>query len=255
MDELKVALIAAKRAGKIILGYKGTNIKIKKGDMHNIVTEADLKSEQEIINTIKKYFPRHEFLAEESVNNPSKKSEYLWVIDPIDGTMNYSHDFPVFSVSIALYKKGKALVGVVYNPIREELFQAKRGAGSFLNGKKIKVSKNSLEKSLLSTGFYYGEETVKKTFRKIEYIYEHVQGIRETGSASIDLCNVACGRTDGYWEIKLGTWDHAAGSLIVEEAGGKVTDVDGKPYSLNNIGVVASNGKIHNKLLKLLNKK
>ena len=219
------------------------------------LTEADLAAEKKIISIIKQEFPDHSLLTEES-GEEIHKSDYCWIIDPLDGTNNFYHKFPMFCVSIALYKKGKPLIGVVFDPLKKELFYAEKGESSFLNNKKINVSNvNSLSKSLLALGFYYERGLLmRKTLGHMEkFFYENVHGMRRTGSAALDLCYTACGRFDGYWELKLNPWDYAAGSLILTEAGGRITDVHGKRYSLMMGNVAASNGKIHKQMMKILN--
>jgi len=250
------AIKAAKEAGKIILSYYSKNVNaITKNNTYDLVTEADLASESRIISIIKNNYPDHSILTEES-GEERHKSDYCWIIDPLDGTNNFFHKFPMFCVSIALYKKGKPLIGVVFDPLKNELFYAEKSEGAFLNNKKINVSNvNSLNKSLLAFGFYYERGLLmRKTLGQLKkFFYENIHGIRRTGSAALDLCYTACGRFDGYWELKLNPWDFAAGSLIITEAGGRVTDVQGKRYNLMMKNVAASNGKIHKYMIKILN--
>jgi myo-inositol-1(or 4)-monophosphatase len=252
----KTAIKAAKEAGKIILQYYSKNINAKsKGNTYDLVTEADLAAENKIISIIKNRFPNHSLLTEES-GEEIHKSDYLWVIDPLDGTNNFYHKFPMFCVSIALYKKGKPLIGVVFDPLKNELFYAEKSKGAFLNNKKIVVSTvNSLSESLLALGFYYERGSVmRKTLGQMKkFFYENVHGLRRTGSAALDLCYTACGRFEGYWELKLNPWDYAAGSLILTESGGRITDVQGKRYNLMMKNVAASNGKIHKDMIRILN--
>lgn len=251
----QTAIKAAREAGKILLSLYNKKISIsQKKDSYNLVTEADLKSEKKIVSIIKKKFPEHSLLAEESINKKTD-SEYLWVIDPLDGTNNFSHSFPFFCVSIALYKNNNPLLGVVYDPLRDELFYAEKGKGAFLNNKRIKVSnKKTIDDSLLVTGFYYERGVLmKKTLNQMEAFFKkNVRGIRRTGSAALDLCYVASARLEGYWELKISSWDFAAGALIVEEAKGKVTDSNGRKYNLGMGSVVASNGRIHNEMMYVL---
>jgi myo-inositol-1(or 4)-monophosphatase len=253
----KTALKAAKEAGKIILHYYAKNVSaINKKNTYNLVTKADIASEKTIINIIKSKYSAHSILTEES-GEKLNKSDYCWVIDPLDGTNNFYHKFPMFCVSIALYKNGNPLIGVVFDPLKKELFYAEKNKGAFLNNKKIKVSNaNNLTKSLLALGFYYERGLLmKKSLGQMEkFFYEDVHGIRRTGSAALDLCYTACGRFDGYWELKLNPWDYAAGSLIVMEAGGKITDTQGKKYNLIMKNIVASNGKIHKDMIRILKK-
>jgi myo-inositol-1(or 4)-monophosphatase len=218
----------------------------------NIVTDVDKKAEAMIIKDILAAFPGHSILSEESEPR-SGLAPYTWIIDPLDGTTNFAHAFPFFCVSIALEKSGRIVLGVVYDPIREELFFAEKGRGAYLNGKKIHVSKvKKLIDSFLATGFSYG---IKRKDRNISYfrkLLTRTQAIRRAGSAALDLCYVACGRFDGFWEMDLHPWDSAAGMLIVEEAGGKVTRFDSSPYSPYDKNILATNGHIHNKMSSFL---
>ncbi|MDR4503917.1 MAG: inositol monophosphatase [Candidatus Scalindua sp.] len=253
----RTAIRAAKEAGKIILAYYSKSVTAhKKGDTYNLVTAADIAADKAIIRIIKERFPTHSLLTEES-GEETNRSDYCWIIDPLDGTNNFYHRFPMFCVSIALYKKGRPLIGVVYDPVKKELFYAEKKGGAYLNNKRIEVSNaNKLDKSLLSLGFYYERGTLmRKSLDQMKrFFYENVHGIRRTGSAALDLCYTACGRFDGYWELKLNPWDYAAGSLIVMEAGGKITDIQGKTYDIMMKNIVASNGKIHKNMLKILEK-
>ena len=253
----RTAIKAAKEAGKIILSYYSKNVNaVSKGSTYNLVTKADIASENKIISIIKDKFPGHSILTEES-GEEIHKSDYCWVIDPLDGTNNFYHKFPMFCVSIALYKKGKPLIGVVFDPLKKELFYAEKNEGAFLNNKKIKVSgTNKLSKSLLALGFYYerGALMRKSLDQMKRFFYEDVHGIRRAGSAALDICYTACGRFDGYWELYLNPWDYAAGSLIVMEAGGRITDTQGQKYSLMMKNIVASNGRIHKDMIRILKK-
>jgi len=209
-------------------------------------------SEKLIIGMILRAFPGHSILSEESPPVDSG-SRYRWIIDPIDGTTNFAHAFPFFCVSIALEESGKVILGVVYDPMRNEIFTAEKGKGAALNGKKIGVSRvGSLGGSFLATGFSYG---ITGKDRNIEYFRKllvKAQAIRRAGSAALDLCYVACGRFDGFWEMNLHPWDVAAASLIVGEANGKVTKFDGKPYCHYDKNILATNGHIHNQMISSL---
>lgn len=253
----RTAIKAAKEAGKIILSYYSKNVKAtSKGSTYNLVTKADIASEDKIISIIKDKFPDHSILAEES-GEEIHKSDYCWVIDPLDGTNNFYHKFPMFCVSIALYKKAKPLIGVVFDPLRKELFYAEKNKGAYLNNKKIRVSNTTkLSKSLLALGFYYERGSLmRKTLGQMKrFFYEDVHGIRRAGSAALDICYTACGRFDGYWELRLKPWDYAAGSLIVMEAGGRITDTHGQKYNLMMKNIVASNGRIHKDMIRILEK-
>ncbi len=253
----RTAIKAAKEAGKIILSYYSKNVNaVSKGSTYNLVTKADIASEDKIISIIKDKFPGHSIMTEES-GEEIHKSDYCWVIDPLDGTNNFYHKFPMFCVSIALYKKGKPLIGVVFDPLKKELFYAERNKGAFLNNKKIRVSNTTrLSKSLLALGFYYERGSLmRKTLDQMKrFFYEDVHGIRRAGSAALDICYTACGRFDGYWELHLNPWDYAADSLIVIETGGRITDTQGQKYSLMMKNIVASNGKIHKDMIRILKK-
>ncbi len=251
----RTAIKAAREAGKIILEHYSLNLDARsKEETHNLVTAADIASEKVIIRTIKERFPTHSLLTEES-GEEINRSDYLWVIDPLDGTNNFYHKFPMFCTSIALYKEGNPLIGAVFDPVKKELFFAEKERGAYLNNKRIRVSDtNKLNKSLLALGFYYERgRLMRKSLRQMENFFnENVHGIRRTGSAALDLCYTACGRLDGYWELKLNPWDYAAGSLIVMEAGGKITNIQGNKYDLMMKNVVSSNGKLHTDMLKVL---
>jgi myo-inositol-1(or 4)-monophosphatase len=256
MDFLTVAIESAKEAGRFLklnLG-KVKNIESKKEEI-NLVTEIDKGSEKKIIDFLKSRFPNHSILAEESgETNPG--SDFKWIIDPLDGTTNYTHSFPVFCVSIALEFKGEVILGVVYDPNLDELFYAEKGKGAFLNGKRISVSKtDKLIKSMLATGFPYNvKENPDNCIEHFVNFLMEAQAIRRLGSAALDLVYVACGRLDGFWEVNLNPWDTAAGKIIVEEAGGKVTDFYGNDFNIYTKGIVASNGLIHEQMLEVIKK-
>ncbi len=256
MEPITIAISAAREAGKILLENleKQKNVSQKENKNYNLITDIDLESEEKIISIIKQNFPEHKILSEET-----EKSEigegYIWIIDPLDGTNNYTHTFPVFSISIALYKNNEPVLGVIFDPLRNELFHAEKGKGSFLNNKSIKVTEvSNVKDSLIATGFYYDRgEIMRKTLEHMEKFLEMgALDIRRTGSAALDLCYVACGRLDAYWEQKLGKWDFAAGALIVMEAGGHVTGTFGQPFDLAHENVLATNGKNHFKILEVL---
>ena len=218
-----------------------------------MVTEMDLLAEKVIVSEIRKRYPDHSLLAEEKTDLRGD-SPYRWVIDPLDGTTNYAHGYPVFSLSIALEKAGEVILGVVYDPTRDELFVGKKGKGARLNGRKIHVSSTpKLSECLLATGFPYDiRETAADNFDHFRNFALRAHAVRRAGSAALDLCYVAAGRFDGFWEMKLGPWDLAAGSLMVREARGKVTDFLGTPLVLDGKYVLASNGKIHREMIQLL---
>jgi myo-inositol-1(or 4)-monophosphatase len=248
-----VAILAAKKAGLLLKRRLGQKRQIKYKGAVNLVTEMDLLAEKVIVSEIRKRYPDHSLLAEEKTDLQGN-SPYRWVIDPLDGTTNYAHGVPVFSVSIALEKEGEVILGVVYDPTRDELFVAKKGKGTRLNGRKIRVSSTpKLSECLLATGFPYDiRETEADNFDHFRNFALRAHAVRRAGSAALDLCCVAAGRFDGFWEMRLGPWDMAAGSLIVREAGGKVTDFLGNPLGLDGRHLLASNGKIHREMMKVL---
>lgn len=223
-------------------------------DRINLVTDADHAAEQCIIDTLRQAFPSHRFLAEERGRVEDHVSPFLWVIDPLDGTTNFAHGYPVYCVSIGLEFQGECVLGVVFDPSRDELFTATRQGGAYLNGERLHVSGNaSLDHSLLATGFAYDiRETERNNLDHFANFALRCQGMRRTGSAALDLSYVAAGRFDGFWEVTLNPWDMAAGSVIVREAGGRVTNFRGKPLSIYGEELVASNGRIHDPMLQLL---
>ncbi len=217
------------------------------------VTEFDVRSEKFIKGAIQKTFPDHDILAEES-GGEDKKSPYRWIIDPLDGTVNYAHEIPVYCVSVGIEYEGVCTVGVVYDPERDELFTAGRGLGAKLNNQHISVSSESrLDGAILATGFAYDIRTARKNnLGLFARMVKSAQAVRRLGSAALDLCWTACGRFDGFWELGLHPWDSAASIVIVQEAGGKVTQLDGGPYSIYNFGILASNGRLHRQMQKVL---
>lgn len=251
----EVALRAAKKAGQILKkGLEGKVTISYKGD-RNLVTNIDHLSEEAVVALITQRFPDHQILAEEG-HDRTEPSPFRWIIDPLDGTTNYSHRFPFFCVSIGVEIKGKVHLGVVFDPLRNELFFAERGKGAFLNEKPIGVSSVArVRKSLLVTGFAYDIRTDPiNNFNHFINFSMKAQGVRRTGSAALDLCYVASGRFDGFWERKLHPWDTAAGSLLLTEAGGKLSDFAGKPFSIYDSELLASNGKIHREMIDVLQK-
>ncbi|NER23466.1 MAG: inositol monophosphatase [Symploca sp. SIO1B1] len=245
---LDVATEAALAAGAILQTYWGKLEQIEeKGRPGDLVTAADKEAEVEILKVLDRHVPDHGILAEESGEQGNKQSEYLWAIDPLDGTTNYAHQYPIASVSIGLLIDGIPQVGAVYNPFRNELFRAAKGLGATCNRRPISVSSTSeLSKSLLVTGFAYDRrETSDNNYAEFCYLTHLTQGVRRAGSASLDLCDVACGRLDGYWERGLSPWDITAGIVLLEEAGGKVTAYDQSPLVVKSGRLLATNGKIH----------
>ena len=254
---LEIAIEAAVEAGRLlkINAGKVMHIDRKLGQETNLVTETDKKAEEIIIRKIKKRYPHHDFLAEES-GGSEEKSEYKWIIDPLDGTTNFTHGLPIFCVSIGLEVKGEMTLGVVYDPNLDELFTVEKGKGAFLNKRRMIVSKTSkLIESLIVTGFPYDirsrPETILTHFNN--FLLE-AQAVRRLGSAALDLCYVAAGRFDGFWESTLNPWDMAAGVLLLEEAGGLFTDFLGFPTTIYKKQVLATNRIIHDQMIAVLKK-
>jgi myo-inositol-1(or 4)-monophosphatase len=230
---------------------KKQNIKFK--GAINLVTEMDHRAEAAVIEILETAFPDHGILTEESKGREGSGS-YRWILDPLDGTTNYAHGYPFFCVSLALEKDGQILWGIIYDPLREELFAAEAGRGATVNGKALQVSATRhIQQSFLCTGFPYDmRESSEDNLRYFSRFAKTVQAIRRDGSAALDLCYVAMGRFDGFWEMKLNPWDVAAGSLIVTEAGGRVTDFSGDHFSIHGQEILASNGLIHDEMLRVL---
>ncbi|MCD6585702.1 MAG: inositol monophosphatase [Desulfobacteraceae bacterium] len=241
---------AAYTSAVIINKYLGNLTSVDKKGPIDLVTEADIASEKNIIKTIRSRFPDHEIFAEESGLNKTADSTCQWIIDPLDGTTNFAHQIPVFAVSIAFAVNNEIKVGIVLNPVSGELFTAVRGQGSTLNGKSIRVSEEkNISDSLLATGFPYDvKQLIDPVMRRFKHCIIVSRGIRRLGSAALDLCFVACGRVEGFWEENLKPWDTAAGWLIAEEAGALVTDFSGVPFSLNKKEILATNRHIHDKM-------
>ena len=252
----KTAVKAAQLGGSILTDYAQRGFQIQKKSEINLLTEADLASEKAVVDVISHAFPAHQILAEEKGLHTTHESPYKWIIDPLDGTTNFAHGFPMYNVSIGVEYEGTVLVGVVLDPTRNELFVARKGQGSTLNNKSIHVSETpKLGDALLVTGFAYDVHTVADNNLKEFCAFSLcARGMRRTGTAAIDLCYIACGRCDGFWELKLNPWDTAAGKLIVEEAGGKVSDYKDKPFSIYGQDIIASNGLIHDEMVAVLKK-
>jgi len=253
---LKQTLLQAIHAGALVIKEnfdKQFSVSNKEG-INNLVTEIDLKSEQAIIQIIKQNFPQH-FILSEEIGEVKQDSEYKWIIDPIDGTVNYANHIPICCVSIAIEKNGSMIFGAVYNPFMQELFFAEKNMGATLNEQKIAVSeKSAVKSSCLVTGFPYTYlDSPNGPLQVFEKLIRKGIPVRRLGSAAIDLCWVAAGRFDGFYEHKLSAWDSAAGFLIVEEAGGKVTDLKGNYYNPYQPGIIATNGKIHEQLVSIVN--
>ena len=252
---LSVAWEAADAAGEIIraswqqpktIDYKGAT---------DLVTTIDRDTEDKIVEVLQRNFPDHAILAEEETDLRRDDNEYRWIIDPLDGTTNFAHSYPQVSISVGLERSGRLILGLVYDPLRRECFGAVKGQGATLNGSPIQISTvNELDKALLATGFPYDHrEKADFYLTFFKAFLTRCQGIRRAGSAALDLCYLACGRIDGFWELKLKPWDTAAGSLIVTEAGGRVSDFSGNDFSIWGNETLASNGSIHAEMLRALN--
>jgi len=249
-----IATRSAHRAGDILKKGFGTDYKIgSKQSKHDLVTEYDTRVEAEILSMIRDEFPDHSFLCEES--GASGNSDYLWIIDPLDGTVNFAHNIPMFCTSIAVAHKGEIVVGVIYNPMVNELFIAEKGRGATLNGKKLKVTETKkIRDGIVATGFPYNvAENPHHCIDQFAHITKLGIPIRRIGSAAIDLAYVACGRFDGFWEVVLNPWDFAAGTLLVREAGGKVTTMENGEIPLQEASsIIASNTILHDETLEHL---
>jgi len=253
---LNLAVSAAKEAGRFSAGnINAVKEIICKGGPNNLVTDVDKKCEKMILDKIIGTFPTHSILAEETgEHNAADGGKVKWVVDPLDGTTNFAHGFPIFCTSIGILIDGESRIGVVYDGTRDELFTAVKGEGAFLNGKKITVSSTAiLQNALVATGFSYDIEGKVANVDHFKTALSRVQAIRRAGSAAIDLCYVACGRLDAFWEFDLAPWDTAAASLLVSEAGGMVTVCDQGPFNIFKKEIVATNGKVHREMLDLLN--
>ncbi|MCX7592544.1 MAG: inositol monophosphatase [Fischerella sp.] len=253
---LDIATEAALAAGGVLQAYLGKleDAIAEKGRPGDLVTVADKASEELILEILERHFPQHAILAEESGILGNRENEFLWAIDPLDGTTNFAHQYPFFAVSIGLLIHGVPQVGVIYDPSHDELFRAAQNLGATRNRRPIRVSQTSeLNNSLLVTGFAYDRrETSDNNYAEFCHLTHLTQGVRRSGAASIDLAHVACGRLDGYWERGLSPWDIAAGIIILREAGGKVTAYDGSPINLESGRILATNGYIHDSLSREL---
>ncbi|BBA35593.1 inositol monophosphatase [Methylocaldum marinum] len=246
---LTIAVRAARTAGDIIVRSmdRVNLLTITPKGRNDFVSEVDRQAEREVIHTLQKAYPTHAFLGEESGRQGPAKTDFVWIIDPLDGTTNFLHGFPQFCVSIALVHRGRIEKGVIYDPLRQELFTAARGAGASLNNRRIRVSKQSgLRAALLGTGFPFRDQRhVEAYLGMMRDLMKDTAGIRRAGSAALDLAYVAAGRLDGFWEIGLKKWDMAAGLLLIQEAGGIVTDLEGKDKFFESGNVLTANPKLH----------
>jgi myo-inositol-1(or 4)-monophosphatase len=253
---LNFAMQTAREAGRVLAERFGRALQISnKGDI-DLVTEADVAAERFIVERIRSYYPRHAILAEESGDTKAegeRPSEWKWIIDPLDGTTNYAHGYPCFCVSIALERAGELVLGVIYDPTRDELFAAERGEGATLNGRRIRVSDiDDLNRAMLCTGFPYDVRDRGDFARHFTNFIMHAQAVRRDGSAALDLAYVACGRFDGFWEEGLRPWDVAAGVVLIEEAGGRVSRYDGSTFRIYTPPIMVSNGLIHEHMMRVL---
>jgi len=252
---LNFAVQTARDAGSILVDRLGRALQVSnKGDI-DLVTEADLASEKLIIERIKSHYPRHAILAEESGASEfvAGTSDWKWIIDPLDGTTNYAHGYPCFCVSIGLERAGALEIAAIYDPMRDEMFAAERGQGATLNGRRMRVSEiDDLNSAMLCTGFPYNVRERPNFERDFANFTMEAQAVRRDGSAAIDLAYVACGRFDGFWEDGLNAWDVAAGVLLIEEAGGLVTDFEGGKLNIYTPKVLASNGLVHDAMRRVL---
>jgi len=248
---LKTAIDIAREAGDLLLEHFRQPLEIRYKRRSDLVTEADRKSESLIVQRLQSHFPDHAIVAEEG-GGQRTGSDYCWYVDPLDGTTNFAHGFPIFGVTLGLTYRGEVVAGVVYDPTRDELFTVERGAGAFLNNQRLRVSNNrNLVDCLVATGF---PPFATNHDLNVEFYFRFTQlthGIRRAGSAALDLCSVAAGRFDGFWELKLNPWDKAAGTLLVTEAGGQVSSITGKPFELLGDDVFTSNGLVHDQMLRV----
>lgn len=251
---LGFAIEVARDAGQLLLEKFGRGIAVhKKGD-YNLVTEADLASERLIVERIKSHYPKHSILAEESGNTVViEDNVWKWIIDPLDGTTNFAHGYPCFCVTLALEHEGEIVVGVTFDPTRNELFSAERGRGASLNNKPIRVSSTEeLSESLIVTGFPYNFKERPDFARYLNEFLLRSRAVRRDGSAALDMAYVACGRFDGFWEEGLSPWDMAAGVLLIEEAGGQVTAYNQAKFSIYSPSILATNGLIYSQMAEVL---
>jgi myo-inositol-1(or 4)-monophosphatase len=257
-DTLEFAIDTARRAGQVLCRFSRQRHTVSsKSTEIDLVTEADLASEQLIVDAIRGQFPAHKVLSEEGLGDLQSMARdipWLWLVDPLDGTVNYAHGFPIWGVSLSLAEGGQVILGVIYDPLRDQMFWAERGQGAWCNGERICVSTTKrLQDALVATGFAYRRATLAdNNLAEFGAIMPRVQGVRRAGAAILDLALLATGRLDAYWEMHLQPWDWAAGWLLVEEAGGLVTDVRGGPWALGMNNIAASNGHLHDELLAVL---
>jgi myo-inositol-1(or 4)-monophosphatase len=248
-----IAREAAKQAGKLVASLAGKTTVRQKETSYNLITEADRRSEDLIVDFLGREMPGSSVFGEEAHHEAALSSDRLWIVDPLDGTTNFAHGIPQYAVSIGYAEKGKLCAGAIYDPNRDELFSAAAGAGAWCNGARIHVSKSAtLAQSLIATGFFYDRAaTMEKTLRALYWLYQQdIRCMRRMGAASLDIAWLACGRFDGYFEYSLSPWDFAAGLVVLNEAGGRTDGSDGTPAGLFSKGVICSNGLIHDKFME-----
>lgn len=249
---LHAAIAMCEEAGAIHMAYLAREHQVDFKGRGNLVTEVDRLAEKAVLDLIHRQFPDHAVVAEESGQHGAGAAEFVWYVDPLDGTANYAHGFPIFAVSIGLVRRGVPVVGAIFAPALEEFFTAAKGGGAWLNGRPIRVSKApDLESSMVATGFYPPAADLHNVDEFVQML-QHSQAVRRPGAASIDLAYVACGRFDGYWEYRLAPWDVAAGCLLVTEAGGTVTNMDGSPFDIHGRAILATNGLVHFEMKEVL---
>ncbi len=251
-DILQISKEAAQKAGKIIVDAMSKTHTIKNKRDFDFVTEVDVRSQDTIISHLKRFFPDHNFLAEEGVNE--KSVDYRWIIDPLDGTTNFIHSFPYIAISMGLEYQGRIIYGLIYDPLREETFWAYEGKGAYLDNQRIEVSTiKNLSHALLATGFPFREKEKMGPYLKVfEELFHLTAGIRRAGAAALDLAYLACGRCDGFWEMGLSPWDIAGGYIIIKEAGGIVTDFEGGDRAIWEGHIIASNPHIYEKIFSIV---
>jgi myo-inositol-1(or 4)-monophosphatase len=248
---LDISAEIAREAGALLATYFERRIGFELKGEHDLVTEADRASEQLVIDRLRSHFPSHSIIAEEGGGHTGS-SEYCWYVDPLDGTTNFAHGFPMFNVTMALEQAGELIAGVVFDPTRNEMFSAERGSGAYLNNRRIRVSKVArIEDTLVATGFPSRKRHENVNVHFYYQLAMVTHGVRRAGSAALDLAYVASGRLDGFWEFGLKPWDMAAGSLLVTEAGGKCSDMTGGPVKLRGPHLLADNGLVHQQILDL----
>ena len=250
-DYLTTAVDIAREAGALVAQLYKQPVEIRYKRRSDLVTTADRRSEALIVERLSAKFPDHGIVAEEGGGHAAP-SEYCWYVDPLDGTTNFAHGFPVFCVTLGLALKGEVVVGVVYDPIRDELYTAERSSGAYLNGERLHVSgTEQLSECLVATGFPPFATNHDLNIQFYIRFTETTHGVRRAGSAALDLCSVAAGRFEGFWELKLNPWDKAAGSLLVTEAGGRMSDIHGQAFNVLGDEVFASNGLVHDQMLEV----